>query len=303
MGAAYASSHNDLGRLAKVFDYRTRLFLHLHQVQKDAEKIGKRSKEEAYYYPSGVDQGKHPETFFGVHPYIVREGRQKELLLPYLVDWNSDLILMHSRAYLDVPGEGFHLPAGILHAPGSVLTIELQEPSDVSAIFQAVVEGIPVNKTFLWKNIPPEEWRTRREEAALDQVDWEMSADPFFYENRHTPPIRISESEQKAGWEEWIFYNSAKFSGKRCVVHPGQKYLSRDRGVHNLFVWDGKGKVGSLDVEGKNIGRDEILVVHDTAVKGVVYENTGSKPLEIFKFFGPDVNTATLPFLPAKKWT
>jgi mannose-6-phosphate isomerase class I len=81
-----------------------------------------------------VEVGPHPETFFGVHPSIV-EKKQFDILLPYLVEWNNDLILRHSRAYLLVPGEGFHLPAGGLHAPGTALTIELQEDSDVFAFF------------------------------------------------------------------------------------------------------------------------------------------------------------------------
>ena len=300
MGSEYCARHKDLGRLAKLFDYGTRLFLHLHQMKRDTDKIGKTPKEEAYYFPSGVEQGNHPETFFGVHPSIVAEGKQKEILLPYLVDWNSDLILRHSRAYLDVPGDGFHLPAGILHAPGSVLTIELQEPSDVAAVFQAKVERFDVPKSLLYKDIPAEEWRTLKEVAALQQVDWPANGDPFFYEHHHTPPVPVEGSLQTGGHEEWIYYSSRKFSGKQLIVKPHEKYLSRERGLYNLFVWRGQGKVGSQTVEGKNIGMDEMLVVHDRAVHGVVFENTGSQPLEVFKFFGPDINDDIVPFLPGE---
>ena len=41
---------------------------------KDAAKLGRNPKEEAYYFPEDVDLGPHPETFFGVHPYIVRRA-------------------------------------------------------------------------------------------------------------------------------------------------------------------------------------------------------------------------------------
>ena len=37
--------------------------------------VGANSKEEAYYFPEDVDLGPHPETFFGVHPYIVQRGQ------------------------------------------------------------------------------------------------------------------------------------------------------------------------------------------------------------------------------------
>ena len=140
MGSDYAATHSGLGRLAKIFDYRGRLPYHLHQRQEHAALVGGRSKDEAYYFPPGQEMGAHPETYLGVHPSIV-ENEEHDVLLPYLVDWDSDLILRHSVAYLQVIDEGFHVPSGVLHAPGSALTIELQEDSDVLAMLQAVVGG------------------------------------------------------------------------------------------------------------------------------------------------------------------
>ena len=113
MGAEYATTHKGLGRLAKIYDFGARIPYHIHQMEKDAKLVGANSKEEAYYFPEDVDLGPHPETFFGVHPYIVQEGKQ-DILLKYLVEWKDDLILQHARAYLNVQGEGFHLPSGVL---------------------------------------------------------------------------------------------------------------------------------------------------------------------------------------------
>ena len=48
----------------------------------DAALVGRNSKEEAYYFPEGVDLGPHPETFFGVHPYIVERARQSTSCCP-----------------------------------------------------------------------------------------------------------------------------------------------------------------------------------------------------------------------------
>lgn len=155
MGAEYAAMHAGLSRLAKIFDYRGRLPLHLHQRQEHAALVGRHSKDEAYYFPPGVDLGPHPETFLGVHPSIADDG-DHEVLLPYLEDWDSDLILRHSIAYVQVPEEGFHVPSGILHGPGTALTIELQEDSDVFAMLQALNHGKLISKELLWKDVRKE---------------------------------------------------------------------------------------------------------------------------------------------------
>ena len=177
MGDAYAATHAGLGRLAKIFDYRSRLPLHLHQRPEHAALVGRHSKDEAYYFPPGVDMGDHPETFLGVHPSVVAH-EDHELLLPYLEEWDSDLILRHSVAYLQVPEEGFHVPSGLLHGPGTALTIELQEDSDVFAMLQALNGGTIISKDLLWKDVRPEDRETKGERFILELIDWEENGDP-----------------------------------------------------------------------------------------------------------------------------
>jgi hypothetical protein len=53
----------------------------LHQRQVDVDRIGRHSKDEAYFFPPDVNLGPHPATFFGVHPYIAEEKRYDLLLL------------------------------------------------------------------------------------------------------------------------------------------------------------------------------------------------------------------------------
>ena len=140
MGKEYSRTHKGLKRLAKIFDYEDRLPYHIHQMQQHASLVGRNSKDEAYYFPEGVAQGKHPETFFGVHPQIAEPGNH-DVLLPHLVEWKDDQILKHSFGYKQYPDDGFHVPSGTLHAPGTALTIELQEDSDVFAMMQAKSGG------------------------------------------------------------------------------------------------------------------------------------------------------------------
>jgi hypothetical protein len=299
MGETYARTHKGLGRLAKIYDFAARIPYHLHQRREEAALVGRNPKEEAYYFPEDVELGPHPETFFGVHPSIA-DRKEYEVLLPYLVDWKDDLILRHSRAYLLVPGEGFHLPSGVLHAPGTALTIELQEDSDVFAMLQALVAGKIISKDLLFKDVRQEDREKLGERTILNHVNWEVSGDPYFYENRHTSPQLIQETRQEGGEEHWIYYNTTKFSGKRLVVKPGQRFTSVDKGVYNILVWRGRGRYDGHEIEAGNFGWDEILVSHAKATEPIVVENTGSEDLMIFKFFGPDINldVPTIPQYP-----
>ena len=300
MGKEYSKTHTGLGRLCKIYDFGARIPYHIHQMEKDARLVGRNSKDEAYYFPEDVETGPHPETFFGVHPYIVDE-KKFDILLPYLVDWKDDLILSHSRAYLNVPGEGFFLPSGVLHAPGTALTIELQEDSDVFAMLQALNAGKIISKDLLFKDVRKEDRESKGERVILEQLDWEANGDPYFYENHHLPNIFVEESRQSGGEEHWIYYNTHKFSGKRLVVKPGQSFTSQEKGVYSVLVWRGKGTYGGHKIEAGNFDCDELLVSHDRAVRPLTVKNEGKENLLIIKFFGPDINTDVPMIKPYKK--
>ncbi|HAK47379.1 MAG TPA: hypothetical protein DCO79_15850 [Spirochaeta sp.] len=300
LGAEYSKTHNSLGRLLKIYDFGCRIFYHLHQMDDDAAKVGMNSKEEAYHF---LDKplGPHPETFFGVHPYIVRENKQNEIFMNYLKNWEGESILKHSRAYMNVPGEGFHLPSGLLHAPGTALTLELQESSDVMAVFQAEIEGLDIGKDLLHHHIPDKTWNSKKEAAAIDLVDWEANADPYFYENHRLCPQIVEETRQDGSWEEWIWYNTVKFSGLRITIEPGKKFFSTANGVHGLFIWRGTGTIDGYKTEGQKVSlsesSDELLITAEKASDGYWVENTGTENLIIFKFFGPDININNVPYI------
>jgi hypothetical protein len=289
MGAEYAASHPDgLGRLPKIFDYGARLPYHIHPPQQYASLVGHKAKDEAYYFPPGVDMGPHPETFLGVHPWIVREQAQ-EVLLPYLVDWDSDLILRHAPAQLQVVDEGFHVRSGVLHAPGTALTVELQEDSDVLAMFQALNAGKIISKDLLFKDVRPEDRREHGERFPLGFVEWEVNGDPYFYENNRLSPQPIEPGPGAGASESWIFYNTRKFSGKKLVVQPGASVDLTEPGVYSLLVWSGSGRYCGHDVKGGDASMDELLVSHDVAVGPHTVENKGPEDLVVLKFFGPDI--------------
>src|SRR3954453_17541564 len=88
MGRGYAAAPPaGPGRLAKIFDYAFRLPFHVPPPQAYAALVGASAKDEAYHFLP-VDMGTHPESFLGVHPWI-SEAESGDVLLPYLVDWDS----------------------------------------------------------------------------------------------------------------------------------------------------------------------------------------------------------------------
>jgi hypothetical protein len=287
MGTDYAAAHSGLGRLPKIYDFSARIPYHIHPRIEHSSRVGRNPKDEAYYFPHGVDRGQNPETFFGVHPWIARE-KAYDVLLPYLQDWNSDAILKHSRGFINVPGEGFHLPSGILHAPGTALTIEIQEASDCLSIFQALNAGKIVSKELLFKDVSAVDRAKYGERYLLEWVDWEANGDPFFYENHHLSPQSVV--DEPGVREDWIYYGSTKFSGKRLVLAPGARHTAQECGVYSMFVWQGTGTVDGHEVTGGQPGRDELLIIHDRAVRPHDIVNTGQHDLEIITFFGPDIN-------------
>ncbi len=286
MGEEYAASHEGLGRLAKIFDYGARIPFHIHPPADQAALVGRNSKDEAYYFPPGVDLGDHPETFYGLHPWIAKHDR--DALLPYLEAWNDDSILKNSFAYTQVPEEGFLIHSGILHAPGTALTIELQEDADTMSMFQALNAGTIISKEMLYKDVSAEDRAELKERALMRWIDWEANSDPDFYEKRVLRPRVFREEEGVT--ESWLFYGTPKFSGKRILLEPGARITDQENGVYNVLVWSGEGTVAGVPVAGQSPGEDELLLTHAAATRPHDIVNTGSTDLLIIKFFGPDIN-------------
>jgi hypothetical protein len=287
LGSSYAAEHQGLERLAKIYDFSSRIPFHIHPPVAQAARVGRNSKDEAAYFPPGVAFGPHPETFLGLHPGLTPDGMAEHFLDEWH-RWDSDHVLSYSRAYLNVEEGGFYVPSGVLHAPGTALTIELQEDSDTLAMLQGVNDGQQISKDLLFKDVSDEDRATKGDRALLEWIDWEENLDPYFYENHAIAPRVFSTGD--AHEEAWILYGSRKFSGKRLRLRPGGRYTSTEKGVFSLLAWSGAGTVGGVSVQGGRPGLDELLIVHDRAVCPLEIINTGDVDLIVVKFFGPEIN-------------
>ena len=172
-----------------------------------------------------------------------------------------------------------------------ITSLELQEDSDVFAMLQALNAGKIISKELLYKDVRKIDREKYGEKIILDQIDWDVCGDPYFYENHHLSNILINDTKQEGGEEYWIYYNTTKFSGKKVLVRPGASFTASDSGIYNIFVWRGKGRFDGNVIEAQNPSCDELLVTHDRAVKPLTIINEGKTDLMLFKFFGPDINT------------
>ncbi len=142
--------------LTEFFDNLGPILHHLHQDDEHAKFVDREGKPEAYYFPPQLNfvENSFPDTYFGLEP-----GTRKGDIKKCLRRWNQgdNGILNYSRAYRITLGTGWFVPAGILHAPGSLVTHEVQWASHVFAIFQSTTaEGMPVPYDLLVKDVLPE---------------------------------------------------------------------------------------------------------------------------------------------------
>jgi hypothetical protein len=294
LGAETMREQGGWNLLCKFFDNLGPIPHHVHQMEEHARKVGRNGKPEAYYFPPqyNLKENNFPYTFMGLEP-----GTAKDDVRRCLERWNEgdNGILYHSRAYKLKPGTGWQVDAGILHAPGSLVTYEPQVNSDVFGMFQSMVEGRAVPWDLLVKDVPREHHRDL--DYIISMLNWEANVDPEFAKNRlfHPLPVKPEAEMNDAGYsEKWIVYSTPHYSAKELTVFPGRSVLMTDAAAYGLIVVQGWGSVGKMEVETPSVIRygemtkDELFVTASAATQGVRVTNRSDKEnLVMLKHFGP----------------
>jgi hypothetical protein len=280
---------------AKFFDNKGPLPFHIHQREEHARLVGQASKPEAYYFPVQLNNygADFPYTFFGLRP-----GTTKEDLIRCLERFTSgdNRITDLSVAYKLNPGTGWDVPAGILHAPGSLCTYEPQKASDVFAMFESLVADAIIPEGLLWKDVPVEKHGDL--DFLVELLDWELNTDLYFAEHHAMlpRPAKPREEMEAEGYrEDWIVYKSSAFSAKELTVYAGRTVTITDNAAYGLIILQGHGKLNHWDVESPALIRfgqptmDEYFVTEDAAKEGVTISNPSrTDPLVMLKHFGPE---------------
>jgi hypothetical protein len=294
LGADVMRERKGWNLLCKFFDNAGPIPHHMHQSDEFAKRVGQNGKPEAYYFPPQYNfKGNNfPYTFMGLEP-----GTTKDDIRRCLERWNEgdNGILYLSKAYKLQPGTGWQINAGILHAPGSLVTYEPQVNSDVFGMFQSMVEGRYVPWELLVKDVPPEHHHDL--DYIISMLDWDANVDPEFGKHNlfHPTPAGDEASMNDGGYlEKWIVYSTGYYSAKELTVRPGRSVTIKDAAAYGMIVVQGWGSVGKMEVETPSLIRfgqmtkDELFVSADAAKGGVVVTNRSDKEdLVMLKHFGP----------------
>ena len=282
----------------KFFDNKGPLPHHLHQMQEHASRVGAEQKPEHYYFPAQVNNygADFPHTFFGLEP-----GTTKEQVRHCLEIWDEgdNHITDLSKAYRLQVGTGWYVPAGILHAPGSLCTYEPQWASDVFAMFQSLVSEVPIDWSLLVKNVPSE--LSHDLDYIVSMIDWENNTRPDFkdaYFREPVPVCPLDEMTSTGYIEKWIVYGNAYIAAKELTVLPGRTVTIRDSGPYGMIMLQGHGTMGVWPIETPTLLRfgqlsnDEYFVSCQAAAEGVKISNPSqTDPIVMLKHFGPNLES------------
>jgi len=294
LGAGVMREQGGWNILCKFFDNLGPIPHHMHQMEQHAKRVGQKGKPEAYYFPPQYNftGNNFPYTFMGLEPGTTRDDVRR-----CLERWNEgdNGILYHSKAYKLQPGTGWQIDAGILHAPGSLVTYEPQVNSDVFGMFQSMVEGRAVPWDLLVKDVPPEHHHDL--DYIVGMLDWDANVDPEFGAHRlfQPKPVRAEAEMNDCGYsEKWVTYSTGYYSAKELTVFPGRSAVIRDAAAYGMILTQGVGSVGKVEVETPSLIRygqmtkDELFVTASAATRGVTVRNSSDKEnLVMLKHFGP----------------
>jgi hypothetical protein len=287
IGAHLKKKYGTWPMYSKFFDYETPLFHHLHLDDASAGRVGRIGKPEAYFFPSQLNNhlGQFPATYFGFDPDVTKD-QVRERLLAY--ENGDNRITELSRAYRIELDTGWFTPAGVVHAPGSVLTYEPQWNSDVNSVYENVTAGEVYPYDFLVENCPAD--RKRDVDYVISLMDWEKNVDPNYRKHFFRPPVPAAKGEGFV--EEWITYANDFVAAKRLTVAPGKSAVVKDPVAFGCIIIQGQGKFGPHDAETATMLRfgqtsgDEFFVSEQAAKAGIPITNRSQwEPMVILKHF------------------
>lgn len=266
--------------LIKLLDARCPIPFHVHaddhfvSSHPDVYPEERFGKDEAYHFLD-VPKGDCPYTHVGLHPGVSAAD------VVAAMRRGTDHVLELTPGDIQRFGEGFIVRAGLLHRPGTALTLEIQQPSDVYTFFQTDFGGEPLPEEALYPGFDT------IEAAAEGVVNWEENLRADLLESVRLKPEPVV-TEDTGGQLDWVFPPEAsdKFSGMRLTIETEMVFRSKMPCV--LFVWKGSGAMDerAIDGGGGPVGNaDEFFLGQQAVERGITFKNNGDQPLVAFALF------------------
>mgnify|MGYP003694415859 CR=1 FL=1 len=189
---------------------------------RDAARVGRRGKPEAYYFPPQYNQldNDFPHTFMGLEPGN-DEGRRAAVPRELEQGRQRDPRFSPAPSGSSPARAGRSIPASSMR-PVSLVTYEPQVNSDVFAMFQSEVEGRIIDWSLLTKDVPEEQPSRSRLHRRRCSTGTRTSTRSSPSSNRVFPTARSTGCRDRAGGyrEQWVCYGTRYYSAKELTVLP-----------------------------------------------------------------------------------
>ena len=299
--------------LPKFFDNWHRIPNHLNPCDAHCAR-GLRGKPESYYFPEELNMNRNafPASCFGVDPALT--DRQILSALRRYMGGDNSLTDLGNTINL-VPGTGWFMPPCTLHAPGSLVTYELQVASDVTCIPESRVNDMVMPRDLVDRDIP-----VKIETDGLDAVaDYILSMirceNSGNGENFRKEYFRASvlARQDGEGSQRWVIYrtgaassreNPDLYSAKKSTVNGGRHLELSERAAFGAIFLSGH---GTIQVNGKEavpfenaamfsdrdtLGGDELFVAAGAAQRFSVHCQS-IEPTAMYQHFASGSNPET----------
>jgi hypothetical protein len=257
--------------LVKILDPGEPIVFHVHATDAQVKRFPRNfrghrfGKDEAYYFLE-APKGPMPYTHAGLYEGVTRRE------LADAVRKGPQYALELSPSFYQNYEEGFFVPAGLPHRPGTALTLEIQQPSDVYTLLETHAGGKPM---------PPQQIHPgfKSLDEAFGLIEMKLAEKVGKLKNNRLIPSFVGAT--RGGEIAWIFPPAIckKFGGKRIRVTDTLNV--RENSPFVLWFWQGSGTVNGRKVR----GGDEFFVTADAARAGIELSNDSDVLLEAFTFF------------------
>lgn len=296
--------------LPKFFDNWGRIPNHLHPCQKHV-KEGLVGKPESYHFPVELNMNRNafPSTSFGVDPSFT-DAQILSYLRRYFTGDNQCTDLGQTINLM--PGTGWYTPPCTLHAPGSLVTYELQAASDVTCIPESRVGDMVMPIDLVDRDIPVTLEKDGQEAVCryilgMLRCDCSGNADNI-RQQYFRPPVRIRADD--TGRQDYVIYRTGRaseavnpdfYSAKHSVVYSQSTMDVQERGAFGAIVLGGH---GSISLPGKapvaiestsifpnryTLGGDEFFVTA-SAAKELRITCNSIENLSLYQHFSSETN-------------